>query len=120
MRAAASYPERRRRPLMAVLSLLTLMVLAPVAQAQFKTERPPYPDFLNYGKKKFTKPGIELENEIIKSKVEVLGEILKSHVHQLRQVSLFQISSLSYSYLFSSTIFSSVTLFINLTLLFFS
>ncbi|XP_042878589.1 sushi, von Willebrand factor type A, EGF and pentraxin domain-containing protein 1-like isoform X2 [Penaeus japonicus] len=85
MRAAASYPERRRSPLMAVLSLLTLMVLAPVAQAQFKTERPPYPDFLNYGKKKFTKPGIELENEIIKSKVEVLGEILKSHVHQLRQ-----------------------------------
>ncbi|XP_047481240.1 LOW QUALITY PROTEIN: sushi, von Willebrand factor type A, EGF and pentraxin domain-containing protein 1-like [Penaeus chinensis] len=70
---------------MAALGLLSLMVLAPVAVAQFKTERPPYPDFLNYGKKKFTKPGIELENEIIKSKVEVLGEILKSHVHQLRQ-----------------------------------
>lgn len=56
------------------------------ALAQYKTERAPFNEFLNYGRKKL-KPGRELENEIIKSKVEVLGEILKHHVQKLRQVS---------------------------------
>lgn len=45
----------------------------------------PYNRFLNYGRK-IVKPGIELENEIIRSKVDTLGSILKLHVQKLRQV----------------------------------
>ncbi|KAK7069953.1 hypothetical protein SK128_021416, partial [Halocaridina rubra] len=63
---------------------LLLLCWFPSTIAQFKTEKLPFSDFLNYGKKK-VKPGIELENEIIKSKVEVLGEILKNHVESLRR-----------------------------------
>ncbi|XP_071546933.1 sushi, von Willebrand factor type A, EGF and pentraxin domain-containing protein 1-like isoform X1 [Panulirus ornatus] len=62
-----------------------LLMPSTVAVAQYKTERAPFNEFLNYGRKKL-KPGRELENEVIKSKVEVLGEILKHHVQRLRQV----------------------------------
>ena len=62
-----------------------LLTLPALAAAQYKTERPPFNEFLNYGKK-ILKPGDELGNAIIKSKVEVLGEIFKQHVHGLRQV----------------------------------
>lgn len=72
----------------AILLLLLLAVVVTLAQGQlYKEERPPFTEFLNYGKKK-VKPGRELENEVIKSKVEVLGAILKTHIHRLRQVSL--------------------------------
>lgn len=68
--------------------VLLLLPLPAVAQTVYKDERPPFDEFLNYGKKK-VKPGRELENEVIKSKVEVLGEILKTHVQKLRQVGHF-------------------------------
>ena len=50
----------------------------------FKQEVP-YSPYLNYGTKRI-KPGIEIENEVIKNKVEVLGAILKKHVQKLRKV----------------------------------
>ncbi|XP_068228821.1 sushi, von Willebrand factor type A, EGF and pentraxin domain-containing protein 1-like isoform X2 [Palaemon carinicauda] len=68
-----------------LVALALVLCLPATLSSDFKTEKPPYSDFLNYGKKKL-KPGPDLENEIIKSKVEVLGEILKHHVERLRQV----------------------------------
>ncbi|KAK4305073.1 hypothetical protein Pmani_023017 [Petrolisthes manimaculis] len=67
--------------------MLTLLLLPCLTLAQnYKaTEIPSHSPFLNYGQKKI-KPGPEIENEIVKSKVEVLGEILKRHVQGLRQV----------------------------------
>ena len=52
---------------------------------RYKHHERGYNRFLNYGRRK-TKPGRELENEILKSKVNVLGEILKVHVQSLREV----------------------------------
>lgn len=70
-----------------IILLSTLFICGNVFSSQFKTERPPYEDFLNYGIKKF-KPINENENEIIKSKVEVLGQVLKNHVDKLRKVRI--------------------------------
>lgn len=73
-----------------LLMLSVMLVVLPcmsVAQHYKVTEAPSQSPFLNYGQKKI-KPGPEIENEIIKSKVEVLGEILKRHVHALRQVRI--------------------------------
>ena len=65
----------------------------------YKHERP-HNRFLNYGRKK-VKPGIELENEILKSKVDVLGSILKLHVQTLRKVNLSFSADLFVSFHFS-------------------
>ncbi|XP_045583570.2 sushi, von Willebrand factor type A, EGF and pentraxin domain-containing protein 1 isoform X3 [Procambarus clarkii] len=74
------------RPLALLLVTVVVSSMLPTeALAQYKHERAPFNEFLNYGKKKI-KAGPELENEIIKSKVEVLGEILKHHVQNLRKV----------------------------------
>ena len=45
-----------------------------------------YNRFLNYGRR-IEKPGAEIENEIIQSKVNTLGAILKLHINKLRQVN---------------------------------
>lgn len=85
-REAARRPEAPRpRPLCLLLVVVVLLALPSLAAAQFKSERPPFNEFLNYGKK-ILKPGEEIGNEIIKSKVDVLGEIFKQHVQRLRQV----------------------------------
>lgn len=87
-REAARRPEAPRPgPPYCLLLIVVLLALPSLAAAQYKTERPPYNEFLNYGKK-IVKPGDELGNEIIKSKVDVLGAIFKQHVHRLRQVYL--------------------------------
>ncbi|KAK8726504.1 hypothetical protein OTU49_010282 [Cherax quadricarinatus] len=83
MKGRATYPVQ---PQVLLLTMVALLLLLPLqVLAQYKSERAPFNEFLNYGKKK-VKAGPELENEIIKSKVEVLGEILKHHVQSLRQV----------------------------------
>ncbi|XP_050712143.1 sushi, von Willebrand factor type A, EGF and pentraxin domain-containing protein 1-like isoform X3 [Eriocheir sinensis] len=85
-RGAARRPEAPRpRPSCLLLVVGVLLALPSLAAAQYKTERAPFNEFLNYGKK-ILKPGDEIGNEIIKSKVDVLGEIFKQHVHRLRQV----------------------------------
>lgn len=85
-REAALRPEAPRpRPSRLLIVVGVLLALPCLAAAQYKTERAPFNEFLNYGKK-IVKPGDEIGNEIIKSKVDVLGEIFKQHVHRLRQV----------------------------------
>ncbi|XP_076046526.1 sushi, von Willebrand factor type A, EGF and pentraxin domain-containing protein 1-like [Oratosquilla oratoria] len=77
---------RLKIPVVGLLTLFLILLLdTEEISGQYKTERPKYDAWLNYGSKKI-KPGRETENDIIKSKVEVLGQILKKHVHKLRQV----------------------------------
>ncbi|CAL4065422.1 unnamed protein product, partial [Meganyctiphanes norvegica] len=64
---------------------LLLLCLLQAVHSNYKTERPDYKQWLNYGTKRQKPTGNEIENEIIKSKVEVLGEILKKHVKKIRQ-----------------------------------
>ncbi|XP_018023070.1 uncharacterized protein LOC108679062, partial [Hyalella azteca] len=78
-----------RAPLQGVLPEADINTPTPLIPrrtfSRLKHDRP-YNRFLNYGRKR-VKPGSELENEILRSKVETLGGILKQHVQKLRQVS---------------------------------
>ncbi|MPC76212.1 hypothetical protein E2C01_070619 [Portunus trituberculatus] len=71
-----------RRPVVIFVLACVLVTLPALNAVNYKNDR--FNEFLNYGKK-VVKPGEEIGNEIIKSKVEVLGELFKQHVHGLRQ-----------------------------------
>ena len=79
---------------MVIFVLACVLVTLPTLDAvDYKNEH--FNGFLNYGKK-VVKPGEEIGNEIIKSKVEVLGELFKQHVHGLRQVSIARVLTSRY------------------------